>query len=178
MDHGVVDGALAAEQQRRRRYITVIVMRHGVALHNVPGPHHHPRRLDDPALTDPPLIETGRMQAVHAGTRIAEWLRRQQQQYPLYGSNNDNDTTIDLVVVSPLRRCIETAVLAFLPGGGGATTGAGPPPIRRFVCHEDVREAFGRHYPDKRSEKSILEVRFVVVALRMHQPKRKHGSWR
>jgi hypothetical protein len=173
------DGALAAaEQQRRRRCLTVIVMRHGVALHNVsdPATPHHHRRLDDPALTDPPLIETGRIQAVQAGTRIAEWWRRQQQpqqQYPLYGcgGNNDDDTPIDLVVVSPLSRCIETAVLAF----GPAPTGA-PPPIRRFVCHEDVREAFGRHYPDKRSEKSILEVRFCRTTNCTTAQKRKQWT--
>jgi hypothetical protein len=171
MDVDVVDEALATEQQRRRRYMTVIVMRHGVALHNVPDPAtHHPRRLDDPALTDPPLIETGRMQAVQAGTRIAEWWRRQQ--HPLYGcGGNGDDTPIDLVVVSPLSRCIETAVLAFVPGTAGtATTSTGPPSIRRFVCHEDVREAFGRHYPDKRSEKSILEVRLLFVVAPTHAP--------
>lgn len=191
MDVDVDNGAfLAAEQQRcRRRYMTVIVMRHGVARHNVPDPatphpHHHPReqRLDDPAWTDPPLIETGRMQAVQAGTRIAEWWRQQQQQQQSpHGGNNDDDTPFDLVVVSPLSRCIETAVLAFCPGGAGAaaTTGGGPPPIR-FVCHEDVREAFGRHYPDKRSEKSILEVRCCCRTTNnapAQKRKKKHGRW-
>jgi Histidine phosphatase superfamily (branch 1) len=138
-------------EERRQ---TVIFLRHGVALHNIPDETtHQPRRLNDPSLTDPPLVETGKIQAVQAGARITEWLRAH------IGGR------IGYVVVSPLSRCIETAVLAFFPGTtSGSYNENGNRPIR-FVCHEDVRETIGVHYPNRRRKKSTLEVRPFMLGL-------------
>jgi hypothetical protein len=136
---------------------TVVFLRHGVALHNIPDETtHRPRRLDDPSLTDPPLVEAGKIQAVPAGARITEWLQR---------SFRGGGGRIGYVVVSPLSRCIETAILAFFPGSlSGSNNENGVNRPIRFVCHEDVREAFGVHYSDRRREKSTLEVRRTVNA--------------
>lgn len=118
------------------RIQTVVFVRHGVALHNL----HANRSLHDPCFVDSPLVEAGKLQAVGMGIKVTEWM----------------EDRIDLIIVSPLSRCIETAFAGFFPG---SYKQASPP---RFVCHEDVREAYGMHYPDKRREKSTLEVCLVM----------------
>lgn len=118
---------------------TVVFVRHGVAMHNLP---EYRCGLSDPFLLDSPLVAAGKIQAVQMGVKVTEWIQ-----------------SIDLVVVSPLSRCIETAVTGFYPGSYQQQ--ADPP---RFVCHEDVREAFGIHYADRRREKSILEVSFDEIS--------------
>lgn len=140
----------------------VYLIRHGVAKHNVPDPHtgEHPDIANDITLTDPPLIPQGILQARVLG----ENLKR--------GGVRD---TIDLVVCSPLSRCLQTAGYIFpnhfrrMPQDSvvanpsrddlidvqmGDSEGHHSHAVLnnncKVLCHEDVREAFGMHYPDKR----------------------------
>jgi len=125
--------------------------RHGIARHNVrdsrtgQGPN-----LEDPAWLDPPLIRQGRVEALAVGDTIRGWWR--------HNKTTPSDR-IELIVTSPLTRCLQTAALAFLPGLSDDGDDAyeddiDPAPT---VCVEDVREAFGVHYPDRRRRKSVLE---------------------
>jgi hypothetical protein len=120
---------------------TVVFMRHAVARHNLPDPHTgRPPDLHSPALLDPPLVTRGKAAALEAGVRIRTWWHMTQYGEP-----------IELIVTSPLTRCIQTSVCAFLPGDSYEYH-------TPMICFEDVREAFGSHYPDRRREKSVLQV--------------------
>jgi broad specificity phosphatase PhoE len=134
---------MSSEDERVQK---VVFVRHGVARHNLvdPATGSHPN-LEDPHLLDPPLVYEGKKQALDAGERLRVWWRATQP-----GEN------VELVVTSPLSRCIQTATLAFLPGDG-YTSDQGTEPS--FLCTELCREAFGMHYPDKRRETSLLRVR-------------------
>ena len=118
-------------------------VRHGVAQHNLLNETTgQPPNLTDPALTDPPLIHHGKRQALDAGEQVKRWWRLQ-------------DKHVQLVVTSPLTRCLQTAALMFLPGD--EYTSSRPEPT--IVSMDHVREAFGQHYPDRRRTKSELMVR-------------------
>jgi len=132
----------------QERIQTVAFIRHGIARHNVTDPiTQQPPRLEDPNLWDPPLIYQGKLQALEAGERTKAWWRRSLHRQE-----------IELVVTSPLTRCLQTTMLGFLPGDGYTNnTLSQREPI--VYCTELVREAFGQHYPDKRRERSLLEVR-------------------
>lgn len=122
-------------------------MRHGVARHNVP-PRDTEKPPDhrDPVFWDPALVSYhGHVGAIHAGHDIRQWL--------LNGQNS-----LQLIVTSPLTRCIQTAVLAFLPGDEYYPHA--PPPLH---CKQEVREAFGMLYPDKRRPKSQLQRQWPQV---------------
>lgn len=123
---------------------TVVFMRHAVARHNLRDPHGQPPNLHDPALLDPPLVDQGKAAALQAGERVRTWWHTTQR-----------GESIELVVTSPLSRCIQTAILAFLPGSDYDRHAP-------FVCREEVREAFGSHYPDQRRKKSLLMVRMFA----------------
>lgn len=60
-----------------------------------------------------------------------------------------------MVISSPLRRCLQSASLAF----PAATRGLRP----FIVCNELVREAYGMHYPDKRGKKSDAQVSLLLL---------------
>lgn len=118
-------------------------MRHGVAEHNLPGADS-----TSPTFFDPPLVTNGKFGAIEAGQKIQMWFMAQRRR-------------IELVISSPLTRCLQTASLAFLPGDDySSSTGSfqqnGP---IRIVSAELVREAHGILYPDKRRPKDLLEVR-------------------
>lgn len=115
---------------------TVVFLRHGVAQHNYRGAN-----LASPTLFDPSLTLQGKQGAVQAGDTICAWFQSKRSTAP------------DLIVCSPLTRTLQTASLAFVSGNSYARPAAVP-----LVCVENSREAFGMHYPDKRREKSILEV--------------------
>jgi broad specificity phosphatase PhoE len=100
--------------------------------------------LEDPRLLDPPLVYQGKQQALEAGELMNTWWKTIQL-----------GDTPELVITSPLTRCIQTASLIFLPGDGYTSDRRRTEP--RIFCTELVREAFGMHYPDKRREKSILQ---------------------
>jgi hypothetical protein len=132
------------------RVQTIVFMRHGVAAHNFEGAD-----LYSPSLFDPPLTLQGKMGAIQAGDKIRTWWK---SNHPDLGSGN----SMYLILTSPLTRCLQTAMHAFLPGddydhcGGGGWI-----PI---FCVENLREACGKHYPDKRREKSVLKVSFCSLS--------------
>ncbi|KAL7555227.1 hypothetical protein ACHAWF_018882 [Thalassiosira exigua] len=182
---------------------TIHLIRHGVALHNVPDARTGERpNLLDPALTDPPLVSQGELQARHLG----EQLRRKGVVEGAGGGGGGGDgrdgadaalgsdkgvsggpghgqRPIELVVCSPLTRCLQTASLVFpshfegsdaVPSsvevGSGSTVridnGSQVHVLDRtcrVCCHGDVREAYGMHYPDKRSPLSRLKSQFPTV---------------
>jgi hypothetical protein len=173
------------------RVQSVLFMRHAVALHNVATTaHHHSAALSsDPAWVDPELTPYGKLQAVVAGGLIrTHWSIQRQQETTDSFMSTDSATTVavvgssrgrvglELVVASPLTRCLQTATLAFLPpfmayddnGDDDANNNGDvpppPPPAVAMVCKEEVREAFGIQYPDRRRAKSVLQVRACVLA--------------
>jgi hypothetical protein len=130
----------------------VAFVRHGVARHNLHDPvTRQPPKLEDPNLWDPALVYHGKQQALEAGERVKNWWRTTQL-----------GEEIDLIITSPLTRCIQTTMLGFLPGDMYTDNHSreGEPKI---YCTELVREAFGMHYPDKRREKSLLQVSCVEL---------------
>lgn len=130
---------------------TVAFIRHGVARHNLLDASTGQRpRLEDPALLDPALVFQGKEQSLRAGESLKSWWKTMQ-----LGEG------VELVITSPLTRCIQTSMLAFLPGDFYTSdkTTVGEPKI---LCTEMVREAYGMHYPDKRRSKSQLQVGLCV----------------
>eukprot|EP00536_Pseudo-nitzschia_multiseries_P001727 jgi/Psemu1/250938/estExt_Genewise1Plus.C_220081 len=124
----------------------VVFVRHGVARHNLPDSvTGEMPNLEDPGLIDPPLVYQGKQQALYAGYRLQEWWQAKQP-----------GETVELVVTSPLTRCIQTSTLLFFPGDRYTVERSSEP---SFFCTELCREAFGMHYPDKRRHRSLLMVR-------------------
>jgi broad specificity phosphatase PhoE len=116
-----------ASQQRKVQKVTFI--RHGVARHNLPDPLTGQRPiLEDPAWMDPTLVYQGKAQALESGERLRMWWRTTQ-----------GGGELELIITSPLTRCIQTTMYGFLPGE--AYTDSRPEP--RIVCSERVREAYG-----------------------------------
>lgn len=167
MDHSTATATITASK-------TIHLIRHGVARHNVPDAQTGERaNLLDPKLTDPSLIRQGELQARVLG----EQFRRRGQ---VVHNNSVNDAVvrcpaalndfcnrstaqqqqqpIELVVCSPLTRCLQTASLIFpshFEQTASAVTGNSTDMhilnrSCRVCCHGDVREAYGMHYPDKR----------------------------
>jgi broad specificity phosphatase PhoE len=138
---------------------TVYFIRHGVAVHNVrdpntgqtPNPH-------DERYTDPPLIRRGMIQASALGGKLR--LRQiistdgdtSMRDFTEMESDNNCNTKqqIDLVVCSPLTRCLQTASFVF-------------PNFRPMYCHGDIREAYGMHYTDRRSPLSQIKAKYPHV---------------
>eukprot|EP01082_Thalassiosira_pseudonana_P002397 g2012.t1 g2012 contig11:528268-529269(+) len=164
---------------------TIYLIRHGVALHNIPHSETGaPRDVTDPSLTDPPLIRQGILQAEVMGAK----LRRagvsvcgkrvgdaSVQTDDAMDVEEDGDTTlqpIELVVCSPLTRTIQTASYIFpdimkCQQTDYKTSDDEQHEVLnkdcKIYCHPDVREAFGMHYPDKRSSLSHLKNIFPTV---------------
>jgi bisphosphoglycerate-dependent phosphoglycerate mutase len=138
----------------RDRVQKVVFVRHGVARHNLIDPITGARpNLEDPKLLDPPLVYQGKQQALEAGERLRIWWKTTQ-----LGED------VELVVTSPLTRCIQTSTLAFLPGHG-YTSERGKEPT--FFCTDLCREAYGMHYPDKRRSQSVLLVRKGILSIEL-----------
>jgi broad specificity phosphatase PhoE len=128
----------------------VVLIRHGVAQHNVLVNGQRPN-LHDPQLLDPPLTYDGKQQALEIGERLSMWYRTTT--LPL-----ENETP-QLILVSPLTRCLQTATLAFLPGHQYWTGKE----KRQWVATELCREAYGMHYPDRRRNVSVLKQHWPLV---------------
>ena len=118
------------------QYKVLHVLRHGTCVHNEPNAH----QLPPEALFDPSLTVQGVAQASAAKARV-------QALRP------------ELVLTSPLTRCLQTAtaVMASSPGGGEGK-GARHVPI---VALEMVREAYGVALPDKRRSTAELRAAFA-----------------
>lgn len=137
----------------------VHLVRHGQGYHNVQAALLGAAAYKDATLTDARLDETGKSQATALGLRMRE--RR---------------TPVDVVLVSPLTRTLETASLMFpdsvaagkskSSGSGGGAGGAPPPPTSSappFVAIEWCREAFGGHPCDQRRPVSVVSKEFPHV---------------
>lgn len=137
---------------------TVYFIRHGVAMHNVRDPNTGQRpNLHDERYTDPSLVRQGELQACELGKKlkqmglILDGRSSSSSDDMDTGCNNNTKQPIELIVCSPLTRCLETAARIF------------PNNISPVCCHGDVREAYGMHYPDRRSPLSRLKVKFPHV---------------
>ena len=124
---------------------TIVFVRHGVARHNLLDDKGNPPNLNDPELFDPPLLLEGKKQAFDAGERLRIWWHTTQ-----VGEH------LELVITSPLTRCLQTTALAFLPGDLYAKDIPEP----TIACMDLVREAYGMSYPDRRRPKDLLMVSF------------------
>ncbi|GKZ00890.1 hypothetical protein MPSEU_001040700 [Mayamaea pseudoterrestris] len=190
----------------QERVQTVVFLRHAVAVHNVrdinTGRHPNPH---DEAFFDPPLIShhpLGEQAAVRAGEAIVKEIQKLHVDgaaeptcnYFISAATSSssarltNASTIQLIVTSPLTRCIQTTMLAFASASchrsGGANESsavdrdihwngnetdsskhsAAPllTPLKSdqrlpVIIHESVREAFGRHYTDRRRSKTDIQ---------------------
>lgn len=125
---------------------TIHFVRHGQGVHNVaaeigvgcdcrPPGNGSQCAYKDPSLHDAKLTEIGEGQA-----------RRL-----LFTSR---DLPLDLVVVSPLSRAVQTALLAFQQPHGRFVP---------FVANELIREQHGVHVCDKRSSRTVLESSYPDV---------------
>ena len=111
---------------------TIYFVRHGEATHNVaPRPW-------GPELIDAPLTDVGRAQA----ETLQAITRRVEQD-------------IEVVIVSPLTRAIQTALIGF---STLAERGDFP-----FIAMEECRRRFGKNLPDKRRCRSALATEFDRV---------------
>ena len=86
--------------ENEERVQTVVFLRHGIAQHNYSGAN-----LTSPTLFDPPLVHAGKVGALEAGQKIQLWFL-----------STKGISSPELVISSPLTRCLQTASLAFLPG--------------------------------------------------------------
>lgn len=200
--------------KRRTKPKTVYLIRHGVAQHNVPDLQTGERpNLFDPKFTDPPLIRQGELQARALGERMRRegYLTTDAHTGDVMdvdekdtvdnthatshgsgGSPQAAPNPIELVVCSPLTRCLQTASHIFpshftsetqpffaITVGSGSKTKTVNVLNRRckMCCHGDIREAFGMHYPDKRSPLSRLKSMFPNVSY--HPSLTEHDTdWR
>jgi len=128
---------------------TVVFVRHGVARHNLLDERtQRPLDVNNPDLFDPPLVPQGKKQALDAGERIRVWWHTTQA-----------GEQMELVITSPLTRCLQTAALAFLPGDQYSKELPEP----TLACMELVREAYGMSYPDRRRSKTLLQAAWPMV---------------
>ena len=145
---------------------TIYLIRHGVAEHNVRDPQTGERpNLFDTKFTDPPLIRQGEVQACVLGEQlrkrglVANTDNENFDNMDVDDAYNAHNKTIELVVSSPLTRCLQTASHIFPPyyfrsdGISSKASSLSPFVLNKsctVCCHGDVREAYGMHYPDKR----------------------------
>eukprot|EP00521_Asterionellopsis_glacialis_P001391 CAMPEP_0195257728 /NCGR_PEP_ID=MMETSP0706-20130129/6981_1 /TAXON_ID=33640 /ORGANISM="Asterionellopsis glacialis, Strain CCMP134" /LENGTH=191 /DNA_ID=CAMNT_0040310971 /DNA_START=137 /DNA_END=709 /DNA_ORIENTATION=- len=129
------------KNDKNRRVQTIMFVRHGVAKHNLRDPKtNQPPNLHDPTLLDPSLVFQGKQQALEAGDLMRQWFQAQS-------------LDIELVITSPLTRCLQTTSLAFLPGEEYCFDRKEP----KILVMDQLREVYGMHYPDKRRNKSLLK---------------------
>jgi len=137
---------------------TIYLIRHGVARHNVRGPHGEKPNLLDPSYTDPELIRQGEIQASVLGEQMRRRGLTINDSSMDMEDNDDTTKPIELVVCSPLTRCLQTASHIFPSHFASNNSSNQSSELSPFVldgsckvcCHKDIREAFGVHYPDRR----------------------------
>jgi broad specificity phosphatase PhoE len=140
--------------------------------------YQHPDKRD-PKYTDSKLVlPRAHQQARKAGRRLRKILQNNNiDECSVTNSSDDSCTRtvrsmtgktqpLTCVFVSPLTRCLETAYFVMnelmddddnmkRTKNDEIKVSTNPPP---WICKEDLREAFGIHYSDKRSCKSSLKV--------------------
>ncbi len=156
---------------------TITLIRHGVALHNNCDEKTGAKpNLHDPKYTDSPLTRRSELQAIQLGERLRQLgLVQSYSEDTANGgvtsevvsdgcrlsSDAEDSSTIELVICSPLTRCLQTASHIFpsyfrsnhlSPDTSESKIGAYYLLDRKCTvcCHEDVREAHGKNYSDKR----------------------------
>jgi broad specificity phosphatase PhoE len=140
------------------RIQNVVLIRHGVAQHNVLV-NGQPPNLRDSQLLDPPLTYEGKQQALEVGERLALWYRTTTTTTATTTTQLERENP-QLILVSPLTRCLQTATLAFLPGQHHHySAGKGP----KWVASDLCREAYGMHYPDRRRNISVLKQHWPLI---------------
>jgi len=147
----------------------IYIVRHGVADHNVMqlidgnvnggSPcYSHPNLLD-PKYTDARLTPRGRLQAQEAGRVIRSIL--------MEDTVTPASPLLDAIITSPLTRCLETTKeMAEQIQMGSAFQGqarARSRQLGRWIVREELREAHGIHFSDKRSPRSQLELAWPNV---------------
>ena len=128
---------------------TIYLIRHGVARHNVRGPHGEKPNLLDPSYTDPELIRQGEIQASVLGEQMRTRGLTIDDNSMKIEDNNDTSKPIELVVCSPLTRCLQTASHIFPSHFASNNTSnvqsneSSPFVLDRnskVCCHKDIRE--------------------------------------
>lgn len=149
---------------------TIYIVRHGVADHNVmqlingngnsgtgaggsSSPSYSHPNLLDPKYTDARLTPHGRLQAQEAG-RIIRSVLLEDAVTPV----SPPPLLLDAIITSPLTRCLETTKeMAEQIQIGSEFQGAARQ-LGRWIVREELREAHGIHFSDKRSPRSQLEL--------------------
>mmetsp|Transcript_7107 Transcript_7107/g.15326 ORF Transcript_7107/g.15326 Transcript_7107/m.15326 type:complete len:302 (+) Transcript_7107:107-1012(+) len=169
---------------------TIYLIRHGVAAHNVHDPNTGERPdYHNPDLTDPPLLHHGEWQASILGENLKRIglidASRSMENVAVGNEENSMDfddnrrqrnSPIELIVTSPLTRCLQTASHIFpsyfqvySPDENSITLDESSQHYVlnrdcKICCHGDIREAYGMHYPDRRSPLSTVKSKFPTVA--------------
>lgn len=170
----------------------LIFIRHGVARHNIrdPATGQGPN-LHDPALWDPPLVYDGKVQALQAGERLRLSITHNQYHFGVDEDDDGSKITANacppkpqLVISSPLTRCLQTSMLICGPGDLYTDNNNIDVNSNRlqteeptYICSELCREAFGMHYPDKRRQKSILQKYWPIFQFQ-HDMTEHDDAWR
>ena len=115
-------------------------LRHGVAQHNLSHDHK-----TDARYTDSKLVRMGQEQATNVGKLLHRELVARQSQ------------TLSKIYVSPLTRCLQTALFVFQSLWKESAQCVAHP--MQVLCREELREAYGVYFSDKRIQKSQLQVR-------------------
>jgi len=128
---------------------TIYLIRHGVARHNVRGTHGEKPDLLDPLYTDPELIRQGKIQASVLGEQLRTKGLAIDDSSMDMEDNDDTIKPIDLVVCSPLTRCLQTASHIFPShfasnNSSNIQSNESSPFILdrncKVCCHKDIRE--------------------------------------
>lgn len=163
-----VTSTTSHQRQYETRQI-IYFLRHAVAYHNIPIrskskedgktiTFHH-ANLCDPKYTDSKLVyPKAHQQARKAGKKLKKELSCINRD-----DGSKTVTALDCVLVSPLSRCLETAYFVMDELERDEDT-SNPTPTP-WICKEDLREAHGIHYSDKRSHRTFLEVNSKLIVL-------------
>lgn len=145
-----------SNQQERRQSCQkkIFLIRHGVALHNVRSTMQDINH-GDCRLFDANLIQEGRLQAQRTGELFF---------------SNFSASKVDLMLVSPHSRCLQTCQ-HFIAGGNIASR-----ELPEILCKEDLREIFGIHQADRRRNKTELLENWPSVKFSLDMPE-KDERW-
>mmetsp|Transcript_37775 Transcript_37775/g.55653 ORF Transcript_37775/g.55653 Transcript_37775/m.55653 type:complete len:295 (+) Transcript_37775:45-929(+) len=139
---------------------TLFFIRHGIARHNIASHANQGFDPTDEYFFDSPLNWKGQKQAELTGDKIRKYI------------SNVESNALDLVVVSPLTRCLQTATAAFPQRSSDQSTS---PPL--IFCHDGLREAYGIHTADRRRTRSELKEKWPMVHFDQNMTE-KDEAWR
>ena len=158
---------------------TIYIVRHGVADHNVmqlingngnsgtggggssSSPSYSHPNLLDPKYTDARLTPRGRLQAEEAG-RVIRSVLLEETVSPVSPVSSP-PLLLDAIITSPLTRCLETTKEMTEQIQIGSEFQGAARQLGRWIVREELREAHGIHFSDKRSPRSQLELAWPKV---------------